>query len=100
MTPQQLSHPECVPRCKAGHGARHIHGRRSVAAGGDQLAERCYGRTCKYADHEAALADWGRINRPPRRRHGRTPEPAADNVVQLQLRMTSPAPAGRTYGSC
>ena len=89
MTQCQISHPEGLPTCAAGHGARHIHDRRSVSAGGGHLIEcRCM-QTKKHADPDAALASWRRMNRPAR--SARKPAEPASNVVQIPLRLAAAA---------
>ena len=84
MTQRHISHPEPLPACAAGHSARHIHDLRSLAAGGGHFVECRCRHTRKHAEPDAAIAEWGRVNRPARVR--RTPELAVvDNVVQMRL---------------
>lgn len=83
MTQKQISHPEGLPNCAAGHRARHIHDERRASAGGGHLVECCCRSTSKKADAEAALAEWGRINRPAR--SPRAALIAPGNVVQFKL---------------
>lgn len=85
MTQKQISHPEGLPNCAAGHRARHIHDMRCSSAGGGHLVECCCRSTSKKADAEAALVEWRRINRPARSAR-KAPE-AADNVIQMRLVM-------------
>jgi hypothetical protein len=95
MTQRHISHPEGLPACAAGHSARHIHDLRGSAAGGGHLVECRCRATSKHAEPDAALAEWRRINRPPRSAKKVLPaiEAPADNVVQLRLQMQGP---GRT----
>lgn len=83
MTQKQISHPEGLPNCAAGHRARHIHDERRATAGGGHLVECCCRSTSKKADAEAALAEWRRINRPAR--SPRAAPIALGNVVQFKL---------------
>lgn len=83
MTQKQISHPEGLPNCAAGHRARHIHDERRASAGGGHLVECCCRSTSKKADAEAALAEWRRINRPVR--SPRAAPIAPGNVVQFKL---------------
>lgn len=85
MTQKQISHPEGLPNCAAGHRARHIHDERRASAGGGHLVECCCRSTSKKADAEAALVEWPRINRPAR--NARKAPEAADNVIQMRLVM-------------
>ncbi len=102
MTQRQISHPEGLPTCAAGHSARHIHDLRGLAAGGGHLVECACRATSKSDEPEKALAEWRRINRPLR--SARTvPAPAvADNVVQFNLSLidqSKPVPrAGGNHG--
>ncbi|SET66837.1 hypothetical protein SAMN05720615_106163 [Stenotrophomonas indicatrix] len=57
MTQKQISHPEGLPNCAAGHRARHIHDERRANAGGGHLVECCCRSTSKKADADAALAE-------------------------------------------
>ena len=85
MTQCQISHPEGLPTFAAGHGARHIHDRRSVSAGGGHFIEcRCM-QTKKHADPDAALASWCRMNRPARSARKQPTSAEIDNVVQMPL---------------
>lgn len=83
MTQRQISHPEGLPACAAGHRARHIHDMRCTSAGGGHLVECCCRSTSKKAGAEAALAEWRLINRPAR--SPRTASIAPGNVVQFKL---------------
>lgn len=83
MTQKQISHPEGLPACAAGHRARHIHDERRASAGGGHLVECCCRSTSKKADADAALAEWRRINRPAR--SPRAAPIGASNVVQFKL---------------
>lgn len=85
MTQKQISHPEGLPNCAAGHRARHIHDLRGPAAGGGHLVECCCRSTSKKVDAETALAEWRRINRPSRSARPAPPATARDNVLQFQL---------------
>jgi len=89
MTQRHISHPDPLPACAAGHSARHIHDLRGPAAGGGHLVECRCRATSKHAEPDAALAEWRRINRPPRSAKKVLPaiEAPADNVVQLRLQM-------------
>jgi len=95
MTQRHISHPESLPACAAGHSARHIHDLRGSAAGGGHLVECRCRATSKHAEPEAALAEWRRINRPPRSAKKVLPaiEAPADNVVQLRLQIQGPGRA-------
>ncbi|MCX2892169.1 hypothetical protein ORG27_01070 [Stenotrophomonas lactitubi] len=83
MTQKQISHPEGLPNCAAGHRARHIHDMRCTSAGGGHLVECCCRSTSKKADADAALTEWRRINRPAR--SPRAAPTAPGNVVQFKL---------------
>lgn len=83
MTQKQISHPEGLPNCTAGHRARHIHDERRASAGGGHLVECCCRSTSKKADAEAALAEWRQINRPAR--SPRAAPAAPGNVAQFKL---------------
>lgn len=85
MTQKQISHPEGLPNCAAGHRARHIHDMRCISAGGGHLVECCCRSTSKNADADAALVEWRRINRPARSARPAPPATARDNVLQFQL---------------
>jgi len=94
MTQKHISHPEGLPNCAAGHRARHIHDERRESAGGGHLVECACRATSKCQEPEKALAEWRRINRPPRcARPAPAPE-VADNVVQFNLSLAE-QPAGR-----
>ena len=95
MTQRHISHPEGLRACAAGHSARHIHDLRGSVAGGGHLVECRCRATSKHAEPDAALAEWRRINRPPRSAKKVLPaiEAPADNVVQLRLQIQGP---GRT----
>ncbi|WP_102945709.1 hypothetical protein [Stenotrophomonas sp. VV52] len=89
MTQRHISHPEGLPRCAAGHSARHIHDLRGAAAGGGHFIECQCQATRRHAEPEAALTEWRRNNRPARSARKVLPAIAApaDNVVQLSLHM-------------
>jgi hypothetical protein len=91
MTQRQLSHPEGLQQCAAGHSARHIHDQRGLSAGGGHLVECRCRATSKHADPAQALAEWRRINRPVRSARKVLPliDAPADNVIQLRLQMPS-----------
>lgn len=90
MTQKQISHPEGLPNCAAGHRARHIHDERRASAGGGHLVECCCRSTSKAADADAALAEWRRINRPAR--PPRAVPTSPDNVVQFKLGLGEQSP--------
>jgi hypothetical protein len=92
MTQKQISHPEGLPNCAAGHRARHIHDMRCTSAGGGHLVECCCRSTSKKADADAALAEWRQINRPTR--SPRAVPTAPGNVVQFKLGLAE-QPEGR-----
>jgi hypothetical protein len=87
MTQKQISHPEGLPNCSAGHRARHIHDLRGPAAGGGHLVECACRATSKSQDPEKALAEWRRINRPARSARAPAQPAVTDNVVQMRLVM-------------
>lgn len=94
MTQRHISHPEGLPKCAAGHSARHIHDLRGLAAGGGHLVECRCRATSKHAEPHAALAEWRGINRPARAARKALPAiapPASDNVVQLDFGLGAPA---------
>ncbi|WP_416056911.1 hypothetical protein [Stenotrophomonas maltophilia] len=92
MTQKQISHPEGLPNCAAGHRARHIHDLRGPAAGGGHLVECCCRSTSKKADAEATLAEWRRINRPARSTRTASAPAVVDNVVQFKLGLAEESP--------
>lgn len=96
MTQKQISHPEGLPNCAAGHRARHIHDERRASAGGGHLIECCCRSTSKKADAEAALAEWRRINKLAR--SPRAPLVAPGNVVQFNLGLAELSPAKQVQG--
>lgn len=101
MTQKQISHPEGLPNCAAGHRARHILDERRASAGGGHLVEWSCRSTSKKADANAALAEWRRINRPAR--SPRTAPAAPGNVVQFKLGLAVQLPklqraAGGNHG--
>lgn len=96
MTQKQISHPEGLPNCAAGHRARHIHDMRCSSASGGHLVECCCRSTSKKADAEAALAEWRRINRPAR--IPRTAPVTPGNVVQFKLGLAEQPAAKRVQG--
>ncbi|MNB71521.1 hypothetical protein D3C81_665760 [compost metagenome] len=87
MTQKQISHPEGLPNCAAGHRARHIHDERRASAGGGHLVECCCRSTSKHSDAEAALSAWRRLNQPVRSAR-KTDQALPDNVLQLPLLAT------------
>ncbi len=97
MTQKQISHPEGLPNCAAGHRARHIHDERRASAGGGHLVECCCRSTSKKADAEAALAEWRRINQPARSARTAAPATARDNVLQFQLGLGESPSRRRTH---
>jgi hypothetical protein len=103
MTQRHISHPEPLPDCAAGHSARHIHDLRSIAAGGGHFVECRCRATRKHADADTAIAEWKRVNRPPRAAR-KTEAPAeADNVVQLLMPLRDAGAAAaqrRAHGRC
>ena len=100
MTQRHISHPEPLPACAAGHSARHIHDLRGLVAGGGHFVECRCRHTRKHAEPDAAIAEWRRINRPPR--SARKVRPAitapAHNVVQLGLSLGGQAARQRAAG--
>jgi hypothetical protein len=96
MTQKQISHPEGLPNCAAGHRARHIHDERRASAGGGHLVECCCRSTSKKADAEAVLAEWRRINKPAR--SPRTAPAVPGNVVQFKLGLAELSPAKQGQG--
>ena len=84
MTQRQIDHDKPLPRCHAGHLARHIHDCRQASAGGGHFIECRCGATKRCTDFDAALQEWKRMHRV------RTPRPpaapaAVDNVLQFGL---------------
>lgn len=63
MTQREISHPEPLPACRAGHAGRHIADGRRLQAGGGHVIECPCGRTKKHAGFDEALADWKRMHR-------------------------------------
>ncbi|QIO88867.1 hypothetical protein G9274_002552 [Stenotrophomonas rhizophila] len=100
MTQKQISHPDGLPACAAGHSARHILDLRGLTAGGGHLVECRCRATSKHAEPAAALAEWRRINRPARSARKVLPSIAApaDNVLQLPMRFTPTREAGSIKG--
>lgn len=99
MTQRHISHPEGLPKCAAGHAARHIHDLRGLAAGGGDLVACKCRMTRKHAESEAALAEWRRINRlarGARKALPATPAPGADNIIQLDFGAALADPERRT----
>lgn len=95
MTQRQIGHQGGLPKCAAGHSARHIHDLRGLAAGGGHLVKCRCRATSKHAEPEAALAEWRRINRAARAPKKALPAiepPAAGNVVQLGFGLVPSAP--------
>lgn len=107
MTRRHISHPKGLPKCAAGHSARHIHDQRGLAAGGGHLVECRCRATSRQEEPDAALAEWRRINRAPRSARKVLPaiaSPTADNVVRLDFGLVPPSPprqrAGGAHGRC
>lgn len=65
MTQRQITHPEGLPACHAGHVARHIHDQRAPRAGGGHLVECQCRATTRHATFDAALTQWCRDNQRP-----------------------------------
>ncbi|CAE6738092.1 MULTISPECIES: hypothetical protein [Xanthomonas] len=84
MTQREISHPEPLPACRAGHAGRHIVDSRRLQAGGGHVIECRCGRTKKHSAFDQALAEWKRMHRI---RVPRQTAPADSNVVQLGLRL-------------
>lgn len=94
MTQKHITSPAPLRRCAAGHSARLMLDMRSPAAGGGHFVECCCRYTARHTEADAAVAEWQRMNRPAR--SARKPaagavEALADNVVQIPLRLASPA---------
>ncbi|WP_093534225.1 hypothetical protein PWP89_13150 [Stenotrophomonas rhizophila] len=90
MTQRHICHPEGLPKCAAGHSARHIHDLRGLAAGGGHFIECQCQASRRHPEPDAALAEWRRINRPFRSARRVLPAiaaPAPDTVVQMRLLM-------------
>jgi hypothetical protein len=89
MTQRHISHPEGLPKCAAGHSARHIHDQRGLASGGGHFIECQCQASRRHPEPDAALAEWRRINRPARAPRKVLPKiaPLADSVIQLRLTM-------------
>jgi len=99
MTQRQISHPEGLPSCSAGHSARHIHDQRGTAAGGGHFIECRCKATVKKPDIDSAMAEWLRLNRPSRAPRRARPLPEVGNVLQMPLRLdTSSEARGRAHG--
>lgn len=99
MTQKQISHPEGLPNCAAGHRARHIHDERRPSAGGGHLVECACRATSKSDNPDTALAEWRRINRPARSTRTRSPSDAPDNVVQFKLGLAESTNLQRAGGN-
>ncbi|WP_312328359.1 hypothetical protein [Stenotrophomonas sp.] len=100
MTQRHISHPEGLPRCAAGHSARHIHDHRGLAAGGGHFIECLCQQTRRYSEAETALSEWRRRNRALRGPRKVLPSIAApaDNVVQLAFGLAAAPPGQRAAG--
>ncbi|KAF1016234.1 MAG: hypothetical protein GAK31_01723 [Stenotrophomonas maltophilia] len=84
MTQREISHPEGLPACAAGHSARHIHDQRRASAGDGHFIQCSCSCSCRWPDADSAVADWRRQHRPVR--SARKAAPALpDNVLQLPL---------------
>lgn len=84
MTQREISHPEGLPACAAGHSARHIHDQRRASAGGGHFIQCSCSCSRRWQDADSAVADWRRQHRPAR--SARKVAPALpDNVLQLPL---------------
>lgn len=99
MTQKQISHPEGLPNCAAGHRARHIHDERRPSAGGGHLVECACRATSKSENPDTALAEWRRINRPARSARAPVVPAAADNVVQFKLGLAESTNLQRAGGN-
>ncbi len=100
MTQRQISHPEGLPACSAGHSARHIHDQRSAAAGGGHFIECRCKSTIKKADPNAAMAEWRKLNRPARAPRKKNVVMDTCNVLQMPLRLAETGGTqGRPHGS-
>lgn len=94
MTQRHITHTEPLPRCANGHSARLMLDMRGQSAGGGHFVECCCRHTARHTEADAALAEWRRMNRPARIARKPTLAAAdgpADNVVQIPLRLASPA---------
>lgn len=91
MTQKQISHPEGLPNCAAGHRARHIHDMRCTSAGGGHLVECACRSTSKHADPDKAIAAWRRLNLPARSARPSPTPVVGHNVVQFNLSLIEPA---------
>lgn len=100
MTQRHISHPEGLPRCAAGHSARHIQDQRGLAAGGGHFIECQCQATRRHTEPEAALAEWRRNNRPARTARKVLPASTApaDNVVQLAFGLAAAPSRQRADG--
>lgn len=100
MTQEHISHPEGLPPCAAGHGARHIVDKRRASAGGGHFVECRCTSTTKHPDAASALASWLRMNRPARSARKVSVTPCdIGNVVQMPLRLaTADLPHRRASG--
>lgn len=76
---RMINHPEPLPRCAAGHAARHMNDLRALHCGGGHFIECACSHTPRHPTYVAAMADW-------RRMHGHQAPPRAR---VLQLRRTS-----------
>ncbi|MBB5885434.1 hypothetical protein [Xanthomonas sp. F1] len=77
-----ITHPAPLPRCRAGHTARHIHDARRIGAGGGHLIECPCSQTGKHAEFDDALRQWCR-------QHGQ-PVPALPPQRALPLSNVAP----------
>lgn len=55
---RMISHADDLPRCAAGHRARHMHDLRGRHAGGGHFIECACRHTARRDSYEQALADW------------------------------------------
>ncbi len=65
MTQRHVPHSHPLPRCAAGHPARHIHDRRCPRAGGGHFIECQCRNTQRHPSFEDALVQWREDNRRP-----------------------------------
>ena len=94
MTQKHITPAGPLPCCAAGHRARLMLDMRGPSAGGGHFVECCCRHTARHALPDTALAEWRRMSRPAR--NARKPaataaETLADNVVQLDFGLVSPA---------
>lgn len=73
---RMISHPDPLPRCSAGHRARHMHDLRGRAHGGGHFIECACRNTPRFDSFDQALGHWRHVN-------GLTATPARVRVVPL-----------------